>query len=52
MITNISTNFNMNSHYSYLQHFQVAVLNLDHLIQEERKLKRMRKAKVSHQKAA
>jgi hypothetical protein len=49
MASKISTSFNSQL-YSYQQSFQVAVLNLDTLIREERIIKHIRKAKVNIQK--
>jgi hypothetical protein len=39
--TNYST---LNMYYSYQQHFQIAVQNLDSIIREERLLKRIRRS--------
>ncbi len=47
MVNKRSTTLNNTPDYSYLQHFQVAVVNLDNLIQEERLLKRIRRAKLN-----
>jgi hypothetical protein len=45
-MTSNRTNFStLNMYYSYQQHFQVAVQNLDSIIREERLLKRIRRSR-------
>lgn len=43
--TNSINLFTDNLYYSYQQHFQIAVTNLEEIIREERLLKRIRKSK-------